>query len=196
MALSREEILNWVENHVTYGSGIEVLKNDCEIIEFMLDNCEIEIPEQNRFFGKVNCVGISDVVIAKRKAHIGNLAKAYGYGDGVKAMAYTGYYDFSHTTAEWESVINLGIYGLRCRISEYGKRAADEGAVRFYTQLLRVFDAALRFIKRAADKALLSGKNEMATALLILTEGSPRNLSEALQTSIIYYVLQHPFDGT
>lgn len=196
MALSREEILNWVENHVTYGSGIEVLKNDCEIIEFMLDNCEIEIPEQNRFFGKVNCVGISDVVIAKRKKHIGDLAKAYGYGDGVKAMAYTGYYDFSHTTAEWESVINLGIYGLRCRISEYGKRASDEGAARFYTQLLRVFDAALRFIKRAADKALLSGKNEMATALLNLTEGSPRNLYEALQTSIIYYFLQHFFDGT
>ena len=128
MSLSREEIQNWIDTHIVPEKGVDILKKDAEIIEFMLDNCEIEIPDENVFFGKVNCAGISDVVIKKRKKHIGNLASANGFGDGVSTMAYTGYYDFSHTTAEWESVINLGIYGLKCRINEYAERAVDEGA--------------------------------------------------------------------
>ena len=47
MSLSREELLNWAENRVVFGEGLDILKNDCEIIAFMLDNCEIEIPERN-----------------------------------------------------------------------------------------------------------------------------------------------------
>ena len=196
MSLPKEKILSWVEDHIVFGKGIEILKNDCEIIEFMLDHCEIEIPEPNRFFVKVNCAGISNTVIKKRRRGIGNLDTS-GFREGIEALAYTGYYDYSHTTAEWESVIKLGIYGLRNRIAEYARsNAADEGAKKFFEQLLMVYDAALRFMKRAADTAELCGRREMATALLLLTKKEPSNLYEALQTSIIYYNLQHFFEGT
>ena len=50
MSLSREELLNWAKNRVVFGEGLDILKNDCEIIVFMLEHCEIKIPEQNRFF--------------------------------------------------------------------------------------------------------------------------------------------------
>lgn len=196
MSLSKEKILNWVEDHVVSGKGIEILKNDCEIIEFMLDNCEIEIPEQNRFFVKVNCAGISNTVIKNRKRSLGDLVTS-GLREGIEALAYTGYYDYSHTAAEWESVINLGIYGLRNRISEYARRnAADDSAKIFFEQLLRVYDAALRFMKRASDTAELCGRREMAATLFRLTNNAPSNLFETLQTSIIYYHLQQFFDGT
>ena len=197
MSLSREELLNWAENRVVFGEGIDILKNDCEMIVFMLDHCEIKIPEQNRFFVKVNCAGISNLVIKKRKRILSGLLDKSGLGEGVKALAYTGDCDYSHTTAEWESVITLGIYGLRNRIAEYAQdHIADEKAKGFYEQILSVYDAALRFMKRAADQAALSGRAEMANALLNLIEGGPSNLFEALQTSIIYYYLQHFFDGT
>ena len=197
MSLSREELLNWAENRVVFGEGIDILKNDCEMIVFMLDHCEIKIPEQNRFFVKVNCAGISNLVIKKRKRILSGLLEKSGLGEGVKALAYTGDCDYSHTTAEWESVITLGIYGLRNRIAEYAQdHIADEKAKGFYEQILSVYDAALRFMKRAADQAALSGRAEMANALLNLIEGGPSNLFEALQTSIIYYYLQHFFDGT
>ena len=197
MSLSREELLNWVENHIVLGEGLDILKNDCDIIEFTLDNCEIEIPECNRFFGKVNCVGISGFVEEKRKKQFARLPETGGLQDGVEALAYTGYCDFSHTNAEWESVISLGIYGLRKRIDEYAQaNAANERTRSFYEQELRVFDAALRFIKRASMKAASCGRSEMASSLLRLTENSPSNLFEALQISIIYYFLQHFFDGT
>ena len=196
MSLSKEKILNWVEDHVVSGKGIEILKNDCEIIEFMLDNCEIEIPEQNRFFVKVNCAGISNAVIKKRRQSLGDLVTS-GRREGIEALAYTGYFDYSHTTAAWESVINLGIYGLRTRISEYARsNAAGESEKIFYDQILRVYDAALRFMKRASDTAELCGRREMAATLFRLTNNAPSNLFEALQTSIIYYHLQQFFDGT
>jgi hypothetical protein len=111
-------------------------------------------------------------------------------------VAYTGAYDFSHTSAEWESVISLGIFGLRNRIADYARTASDPQKESFYASLLRCYDAALRFMRRAADLAIASGKSRMGESLIYLTEGSPRNLFEALQTSIIYYTLQHFFDGT
>jgi len=197
MSLSKEELLNWVENHVVLGEGLDILRNDCEMIVFMLDHCEIKIPEQNRFFVKVNCAGISNLVIKKRKRILSGLLEKSGLGEGVKALAYTGDCDYSHTTAEWKSVINLGIYGLRNRIAKYAQdNIADEKAKGFYDQLLSVYDAALRFMKRAADQAMLSGRDEMANSLLNLIEGGPSNLFEALQISIIYYYLQHFLDGT
>ena len=196
MSLSRDKLLAWVENHIVLGQGLDILKNDCDIIEFLLDNCEIEIPEDNRFFVKVNCTGISDTVIAKRRKRIRGLIDE-GLRDGLEALAHTGYCDYSHTTAEWETVISLGIYGLRSRIEEYAKNnTADEKARSFYAQELRVFNAALRFMERASDKAASCGKPEMASSLLRLTKASPSNLFEALQTSIVYYFLQHFFDGT
>ena len=196
MSLSREQLLAWVEDHTLLCEGLEVLKNDCDIIEFLLDNCEIEIPECNRFFVKVNCAGISDTVIAKRRKRIRSLIDE-DLRDGLEALAHTGYCDYSHTTAEWESVIGFGIYGLRERIAEYAqKNSADEKARGFYEEEIRVFDAALRFIGRASEKAAECGKPEMAEALRHLTKAAPANLFEALQTSIIYYFLQHFFDGT
>ena len=54
MALSKNEILNWIESHVTAGENANVLENDCDIIEFMLDNCEFEILSQNQVNSKKN----------------------------------------------------------------------------------------------------------------------------------------------
>ena len=197
MSLSREELLNWVENHIVLGEGLDILKNDCDIIEFMLDNCEIEIPDHNRFFVKVDCEDVADLVKVKRIKPFHALPTAAGFQDGIDAFAYTGNCDYSHTNAEWESVISLGIYGLRKRIEKYARtNTANERCRSFYEQEMRVFDAALRFIKRASMKAASCGRSEMASSLLRLTENSPSNLFEALQTSIIYYFLQHFFDGT
>ena len=196
MSLSREELLNWVENHIVLGEGLDILKNDCEIIEFALDHCEIDIPEQNRFFINVNYADIPYFVTRKRRKNRGDIVPP-SLREGIEALAYTGAYDYSHTTAEWGSVIKLGIYGLRNRVSEYAmSHSSNVNAMGFCEQILRVYNAALRFMKRAADTAALCGRTEMASSLLRLTNHAPSNLFEALQTSIIYYHLQQFFDGT
>ena len=196
MSLSKEELLGWVEERIVFGKGLDILKNDCEIIEFALDHCEIDVPDQNRFFINVNCADIPHFVTGKRVENRGEVVPS-SFREGIEALAYTGSSDYSHTTAEWESVIKLGIYGLRNRVSEYAmSNSADEGSKGFYEQILKVYNAALRFMKRAADTAALCGRTEMATSLFRLTNNAPSNLYEALQTSIVYYHLQQFFDGT
>ncbi len=194
MSLSKDELLHRVEDYIEIGDKPDVFENDCDIIEFLLDNCEIEIPEKNRFFVNVNCAGIQETVVKKRSKRFSSLNKTAGLSDGIAVLAYTGTYDFGHTNAEWESIIPLGIYGLRSRVEKY--KAMNVEHASFYNNVLRVYDAALRFMRRAADAARLCGKSEMADGLVRLCEGSPANLFEALQTSTVYYTLQQFFDGT
>ena len=195
MAMTREQLEEYAYKHIETGE-CNVLKADCDTIEFLLDHCEITISDE-RFFGKVNCEGIQDLVWWKRAEKYGQKVIDEGLLAGSEALAYTGCYDFGHTTAEWKSVITLGIAGLKNRIIQYaGKNKSDANKQKCYSQMIRVYDAALRFIKRAADQANSAGKTEMAEGLYNLTQNPPRNLLEAMQTSIIYYTLQHVFEGT
>lgn len=197
MALTREELLDYAEKHIDPGEEIDVLKSDCDIIEFLLDNCKITIPKGNRFFVNVNCEGIPNYVLEKRAQKYSFEIVNSGLSDGQEALAFTGSYDFSHTTAEWESVISLGISGLKKRITEYaGNNKNNEKKQCFYYHILRVYNAALRFIKRASCVAMKSGKTEMSQGLVNLLDNAPNSLFEAMQTSIVYYKLQQIFDGT
>ena len=100
------------------------------------------------------------------------------------------------TYYQWCFPISVGIYGLRERIARYAADNRMEKREGFYTRLLSVYDAALRFMKRAAREAALLGRSEMADSLFNLCERGPSCLFEALQTSIVYYYLQQFFDGT
>lgn len=197
MSMSKEDLAIGVTKRMDSRTGADVLTADSEIIEFLLDNCEIEIPSQNRFFVCVDCERLIHSVWWRRAKPWHSEIEKSELFDGAEALAYTGACDFSHTNTEWQSVISLGIYGLRERIADYAKRSSENPSkVSFYQNLLKCYDAALRFMKRAADKAAELGRGEMADGLLHLCEGKPRNLFEALQVSIVYYTLMHHFEGT
>lgn len=195
--MNREELINFTDKNFDIGEDRTVLKKDCENIIFLFDNCEIDFPEERRFFCQVNCEGIQLGIALRRAMKFDCELTENGLSDGEEALAYTGAVDFSHTNSEWESIVRLGIYGLRERITEYSaKYAGDIKRQEFYSEVLRVYDAALRFINRAADKAKAMGKEKIARGLYNLSKGSPSNLYEAMQTAIIYYTLQCAFDGT
>ena len=66
-------------------------------------------------------------MVAKRNSAIYPLCADPALQDGIDALAYSGGSDFGHTSTVWESVIPLGIYGLRRRVSEYAeKNTKDE----------------------------------------------------------------------
>lgn len=197
MSMSSEQLIAEVEQITKSSSGKDILTVDSEIIVFLLDHCDIEIPSQNRFFIKVNCESIAYSIWRKRTMPWYEKMNNSELFKGTDALAYTGDCDFSHTNAGWESVISLGICGLRDRIANYAQMGAkDPKSAAFYANLLKCYDAALRFMKRAAEQAISRGKSEMGEELLHLCTNAPRNLYEALQTSVIYYTLQHFFDGT
>lgn len=202
-----EELVAFVDSHAEVEPDGYVLEQDCAIIEYLLDHCEISIPENNRFFVSINCPEMIHRAVDKRVVKYDHLLEENGLLPGLRTLAYTGVYDFSHTTPDWESVMELGLPGLKKRVETYGQKSSlenqgnnpENNAERnpvFYREIIRVYDAALRFVSRAADVAADAGKDEMAQGLRNLCENAPANLYEALQLSIVYYVLQHLFEGT
>ena len=66
MSLSREELIKNMISNYDASEMSDVLEIDCRNVVFLLENCEITIPEDNRFFVCVNCGGIENQIYKKR----------------------------------------------------------------------------------------------------------------------------------
>ena len=194
--MTYEQLQSGIDERAERFKDESVIYADSMLIEFLLDNCEIDIPGGNRFFGKVNTEKLIFTAQRARTDKFRHLIDDAGLSFGESALAHTGACDFSHTNAEWESVLSLGIYGLSERVRGYLDGCTDNSAREFYTCTLRCYDAALRFMRRAATVALERDRDEMGEGLLHLCEGAPRNLFELMQTTVVYYTLQMFFDRT
>ena len=184
--MTYEQLQSGIDERAERFKDESVIYADSMLIEFLLDNCEIDIPGGSRFFGKVNTENLIFTAQRARTDKFRHLIDDAGLSLGESALAHTGACDFSHTNAEWESVLSLGIYGLSERVRGYLDRCTDDSARDFYTCVLRCYDAALRFMRRAATVALELGRDEMGEGLLHLCEGAPRNLFELMQTTVVY----------
>ena len=197
MALERKELVNYAMNFISAGEYEDVGEADCLILEYLFENARIRIPEEREFFVEVNCGGIMHHILRKRAEQFASDFEQNGLERGIAALAYTGFRDFGHTSAEWKSVISLGIAGLRDRAADYREKyASDPRRAAYYSRVVRVYDAALRFMARAADAARECGREEMARGLYGLCKHAPSNLFEAMQTAFVYYSMQQMFDGT
>jgi len=188
----REDFLEYAENYECIGK--DIFENDCNLIIYMLENCEITVPEENEFFVRVSCGYVFSPLVVKRASLICNPTQ--DLQDGQNAMAYTGLYDFGHTSCEWESVIKLGMYGLKKRADDYVKSGKSEMRKGFYKNVSAVYGAALSFMERAAVEAEKCGKTRMAQGLKNLCVNSPSNLYEAMQTTFVYFVFQQVVENT
>ncbi len=196
MQKERKALEEYVYAHADIGEATDCFQIDCDMIVYLLEHCIITVPEDNRFFVNVNCGRIMINLINRRAEKYHEKLTRTEFQDGVEAFAFTGMYDFSHTSAGWDDVISLGIAGLRKRLIENAEKNALENSTYFYRNAIRVFDAALAFMKRAECAARRAGKMEMADGLLALSKGAPATLFEAMQTTIVYYVLQQMMEGT
>lgn len=197
MSYTREQLMEYALARVDVGDAPDVVETDADIVVHLLDHCTITVPARNRFFVDVNCDDITRQVASRRQHVIHGELATHGIREEMSTLAYTGWHDFSHTSAVWEDVMSLGIVGLRDRVVAYADKAGDDAnKQRFFGAMTRVWDAVLRFVVRAADEAERAGKGEMAGALRSLTQHAPETMFEAMQTVIVYYVLQTMFDGT
>lgn len=196
MVLTKEELIRETEAKIRSGAG-GALSSSAELTAFYLDHCEIRIAEENRFFARLNCEGVMRAAIRARTLPYREAMKKLPIQDGATLRAYTGSYDFGHTSADWQSVISLGIFGLRQRLAEAaGREGLDEKQTAFYRAAISVYDAGLRLIRRAAVQARAMGRDEMADGLDHLAVGGPETLFQAMQTTLIYYAMQHMAEGT
>lgn len=190
MSLSRAELYEYWESRPEYDN---VFSADCDAVEYVLDNCEITVLKENKFSVSVNCDCIGLQIIRDRAVPFDEISEKL-HGAAKKSKAYDGKYDFNHSTPDWESLFTLGFSGLRSRIKEYSNKNSENSS--FYCGLIKVYDAAIRFISRAASVARINGNDNMANGFENLTQNPPQNLYEAIQLLFISYTLLRSVEGT
>lgn len=164
------------------------------IMVFMLDNCEISVPAESTFFVTTN-IAVPDARILHKvrqsRATPPLVYRNKTADEAIESHAYFGTYDAGHTAPDWPTVFALGLEGLKQRIKDRTGHTKN----RDYTEsTLMVLEAAQRFTLRAAECARAAGREQMAKGLTHLASGTPRDLYEAFQLSLLYYHLQHFFE--
>ena len=175
------------------GDPENVTLTDARIIAFLLDNCEITVPEDAVFFVRVNCDGIAGKILRARMAPVSEALRDDAVRAGAAARAFTGGPDFGHTAPLWGDILRLGLPGLLERVR---MPAADPADPCFAEAETTALEAAIRFVRRAADAAQDAGKARMAQGLRQLAVRPPESLYEAMQTVLVYYTLQQYAEGT
>lgn len=172
-----------------------VLLNDAKIIAFLLDNCDIAVPEESEFFVRPLTGGYEDRILRRFwlrrvKDILGSQVDPVKTA-GLQNFAFNGACDFGHTAPGWKNIFKYGLGGLRERIANRtgGARNPD-----FVEAELTVLDAASRFVLRAAEAAKNAGRARMAEGLCHLAKGTPRNLYEGFQLTLLFYCLQQEFE--
>ena len=50
MSVSREELFRVANDYIDIGNEPDCVKRDCDFLCYLFENCEIILPENNRFF--------------------------------------------------------------------------------------------------------------------------------------------------
>lgn len=196
MPLSNNELVEKLKKYEKIDNKYELFEAQADSIELILTECELEFNEDTHFFPIIRTSHVVNTVRYKRKIALYHLIESEGLDKGERVLAYNGSYDPGHTCPGWESVISLGIYGLKKKVIEYKERYATDESLRFYLAMERAYNAALGFMERVRLEAIARGNLEMAESLLALQSREPRTLYEALQTQLIYYHLQQNTENT
>ena len=177
--------------------GKNVLSRDSKIIAFLFDNCEITIPEESVYFVRVNTgyhgSRIMRDMMSSRRLNYPPKPVDDSHRVGPRNYAFTANSDFGHTAPVWDHIFALGIDGMKKRIENRTGPALNPD---FVESQVRVFEAAQRFMLRAADEADRVGKNRMAQGIRNLTYNPPSDLFEAFQLPLVFYCLMQFFEAT
>ena len=171
-----------------------VISKDAALIETVLKNAAVDIPEGAIFGGGFLHLSVMKEIVGGR---IEILEKELRQREDLKPhfaaqeiRAYTGVYDFGHTAPDWETVYRLGLPGLLERLKKAQADAVTEEEKEYCASGVRVWSAALEYVERMAKNADVCGKKEMAEGLFALTKRPPESLFEAMQLCFLYYDLQ------
>lgn len=166
-----------------------VFLTDCGRVIDFLDRATFTFTEHGRFFIKTPD---ENPIPGERFARAARAVADAGLVPAIKAHAISGGSDFGHTAPDWETILHLGIPGIRQRIAAC--RAENPTRVAFYDALTSVWDAIERFLLRVARGAEENGQAEMAQGIRRQLVAPPATLYEGLQLILIVYVLQMAAD--
>ena len=112
-----------------------------------------------------------------------------------KYATYSAGCDFGHISPNTRLMLSAGFSGLLAKVEEAsGKAELDERRGEFYSSCKIVLSAMMTAANRLAD-AILPYNAENAAALRSIATGAPKNIYEAMQLLILYFVMHEHIGG-
>ena len=175
--------------------------NDADIICMLLDTTDPYFEEYEEICGRFPHENMMLRMTWRRQGIMNS--RFMGDPDIVKhqsgcdTLTYDGWCDFGHTSPGWDDLLSLGFTGILARLEEKlsVEGIADEQK-EFYSAGIRVWRAALDYMRRSADIADSLGKKRIAETMRALTLRAPETLLEAITTMVQYYDMQQMVEST
>ena len=110
--------------------------------------------------------------------------------------SHSGSADFGHTSPNSKLLVEVGFTGLLDRAYQYSeKEGLSQKQKDFYSSVIITLEAVITFIKRLAKETEKTDE-ENSIALYNIATDKPKNIYEAMQLIIIYFLLHEFIMGT
>lgn len=196
-------------------NGLLAEMSDCEkpivkakLMEYIFCNGEISVNPRDMFQAQINHGSIVTDIrkkwIADAQKNNPELNEAVRRNEAAyETRAYSGLYDFSHISPDWEMITELGIPGIISEIErEMSKDGLSDKQNTFYQSCLITYKAFLKYVERLASetkKYADENKSEkmrlVSASLSNITKAAPSNILEAMQLVYIFYYVQTWVEG-
>ncbi len=196
------------------GEGFSRPLIKARVFEFILDRAQLAVTPEELFQDHIR----HEFILQKQRrewerevnaeeplksmVERGNALGKAGLGDGIN--------DFGHTVPDWYDIMELGLPGLRDRLSAARAEKEARGTLApeqadFYEAGRIVYEAFIRYALRLADAcdaaqegAAAPEKARLAYCsadLRALAGGAPETLHQALQLAYLFHILQEEIEG-
>ncbi len=177
------------------------VQNDADIICMLLDSTDPYYEEYEEICGRFPhenfMLRMTWRRIGIRDGEFYHAPQIEKHQSGCDTLTYDGWCDYGHTSPGWDDLLSLGFVGILARLEEsLAKEGISKEQKGFYLSGIKVWRAAIEYMKRSADIAEGLGKERIAKTLRALTVHAPETLLEAITAMVQYYDFQQMVEST
>ena len=175
--------------------GVPFAVTRARMVECFLQNVRIAVSDFDPFASVVERQTLSpspvnEIIVIQNERKKASAQAAFGDpASGMEAVVrglYRSRLDLSHTSPDWDNLLNLGIPGLLARAE---KLCAEKPSA--FAESVRIVYTAFRgFLLRFADLASRRGLGDLAEMLTFLADHAPETLKQALELGLLYREIQ------
>jgi hypothetical protein len=156
ICLERDRLLK-LALEIEKNTNASVIQRDSLLIETVLKNAAVDIPEDAVFAGSFLHLNVMKQMIQARvereEAVLREIPALKPHFAAYEVRAYTGLYDFGHTAPDWENIYRLGLPGLLRRLEVALETAATDAEREYCESGIRVWRAAMEYVEGMSKKA-------------------------------------------
>ena len=177
------------------------VKNDADIIEMILEYAQPYYEEYEEVCGRFPHGNMMLRMTWRRQGILNSRfmkdPDIVKHQNGCDTLTYDGWCDYGHTSPGWDDLLRFGFTGILARLeAELQREGLSPEQKDFYAAGVKVWRAAIKYMKKSADIAEGLGKKRIAETLRNLTCRAPETLWEAMVTMVQYYDMQEAVEST